>query len=319
MAQFKRGDFSTCDAPRPGRSKTVTTSEIIDQIHEIILEDRRISAKSIPEKLGISRQRVGSIIHEDLDKRKLSAEWVPKSLKADQKCHRFQSSEQVWKFFGVIQMISCRDWWPWTKHGYITMTRRQNNKQWSGGIAAHPAPKNSECKNPLEKFSPRFFGIKTASSSLIIFQRAKYQRGVLPIFAGAIEGHFEGKTLHEIHQGSLVLARQFHNSQGTCNQEETGLPGLPLSWSPILFSGSGPDGLPPVLWAEKAIEMSPLFKRRRGHCCRGDLGGRTTFWFFFEWLAKVRATGHEVYWASWGVCWINPEFGHCSLFLSWSG
>ena len=29
--------------------------------------------------------------------------------------------------------------------------------QWSGGIAAHPAPKNSECKNPLEKFSPRFF------------------------------------------------------------------------------------------------------------------------------------------------------------------
>jgi len=36
-----------------------------------------------------------------------------------------------------------------------------------------PRPKNSECKNPLENFSPRFFGIKTASSSLIIFQRAK--------------------------------------------------------------------------------------------------------------------------------------------------
>ena len=38
-----------------------------------------------------------------------------------------------------------------------------------------------------------------------------------------------------------------------------------------------------------------------------------------EWLAKVRATGWEVYWASWGVCWINPEFGRCSLFPSWSG
>jgi len=36
------------------------------------------------------------------------------------------------------------------------MTRRQGNNQWSGGIAAYPAPKNSECKNPLEKFSPRF-------------------------------------------------------------------------------------------------------------------------------------------------------------------
>ena len=41
----KRGDFSTCDAPRPGRPKTVTTPEIIDQIHELFLEDRRISAK----------------------------------------------------------------------------------------------------------------------------------------------------------------------------------------------------------------------------------------------------------------------------------
>jgi len=29
VAQFKRGDFSTCDAPRPGGPKTVTTPEII--------------------------------------------------------------------------------------------------------------------------------------------------------------------------------------------------------------------------------------------------------------------------------------------------
>jgi hypothetical protein len=31
VAQFKHGDFSTCDAPRPGQLKTVTTLEIIDQ------------------------------------------------------------------------------------------------------------------------------------------------------------------------------------------------------------------------------------------------------------------------------------------------
>jgi len=42
-------------------------------IHELILEDRRISAKSIAEQLGNSRKRVGSIIHADLDMRKLSA------------------------------------------------------------------------------------------------------------------------------------------------------------------------------------------------------------------------------------------------------
>jgi len=42
VAQFKSGDFSTCDVPCPGRPKTVTTPEIIDQIHELILEDRQI-------------------------------------------------------------------------------------------------------------------------------------------------------------------------------------------------------------------------------------------------------------------------------------
>ena len=31
VAQFKRGDFSTCDVPHPGQPET----EIIDQIHEL--------------------------------------------------------------------------------------------------------------------------------------------------------------------------------------------------------------------------------------------------------------------------------------------
>jgi len=99
VAQFKRGDFSTCDAPRPGRPKTVTILEIIDLIHELIWEDRRISAKSIAEQLGISRDRVGSIIYEDLVMRKISAMWVPKCLNADQKRQRYQSSEQILEFF----------------------------------------------------------------------------------------------------------------------------------------------------------------------------------------------------------------------------
>jgi hypothetical protein len=56
-----------------------TTPEIIDQIHELILEDRRISAKSISEQLGVSRERFGSIIHEDLDM--LEAYFLPDRVK----------------------------------------------------------------------------------------------------------------------------------------------------------------------------------------------------------------------------------------------
>jgi len=92
-AQFKRGDLSTCDAFHPERLQTVIIQEIIEQINELILGYRRISAKSIAEQLGISREWVGSIIHEDLDMQKPSAKWVPKCLNADQKRQRCQSCE----------------------------------------------------------------------------------------------------------------------------------------------------------------------------------------------------------------------------------
>ena len=100
VAQFQCGDFSTCNAPRPERPKTVTTPEIINQIHELILEDRRISAKSIAEQLGISRERVGSIVHEDLDMWKLSTKWVPK-------CHLTQNNlkPNIYRCYCVTYLV----------------------------------------------------------------------------------------------------------------------------------------------------------------------------------------------------------------------
>jgi transposase len=56
VAQFKHDNFSTCDTPRSGQSETVTNPEIINQIHELIWEDLRISAKSIAEQLDISHE-----------------------------------------------------------------------------------------------------------------------------------------------------------------------------------------------------------------------------------------------------------------------
>ena len=67
-------------------------------------------------------------------------------------------------------MISCCDWWPWTKPGYITMIRRQSNNQWSGNIAAQPAPKIPCAKIRWKSSRLDFFWIKRASSSFIIFQ-----------------------------------------------------------------------------------------------------------------------------------------------------
>ena len=151
----------------------MTTPEIIDQIHELILEDRRISAKSIAELLGFSRERVGSIIHEDLEMWNLSAKWVPKCLNANQKRQRCQSSEQILDFFrrdpndSPSRLVTMDETW---LYHYDPETKQQSMEWRHSGSTR---PKKFRVQKSAVNFSPRFFGIKTASSSFIMFQRAK--------------------------------------------------------------------------------------------------------------------------------------------------
>ena len=137
----------------------------------------------------------------------------------------------------------------------------------------------------------RYCVFTTASSLLIIFQRAKLSTRNITHFCWCNWRTFWRKNAAGSSPRCFVLARQCPGPPGTCNPEETDLPGLPVSWSPTLFSGCGPVGLLSVPWTEKTIEGLPFFVRSGGHCYRGDLVGRSKFWFFFEWLAKIRATG----------------------------
>ena len=109
-------------------------------------------------------------------------------------------------FFGTIQMISCSDWWPWTKPGYITMTRRQSHNQWNGGIAAHPAHKKIRAQKSAGKvFASIFLESRRHPPHWLCSKGPNRQRGVLLISAGAIEGCFEEKTPRESHQGVVFL------------------------------------------------------------------------------------------------------------------
>ena len=188
-------------------------------------------------------------------------------------------------------MIFCRDWWTLTKPGYITMTRKQSNTQRSGVIAAHTAPKNAECKNPNEKFSPRFFGIKTASSLLIIFQRVKLSTRSIAYLCWNNWRTLWRKNAAGSSQ-RLVLARQCPVHRALATDKKLAYLGFQCHdhspYSPDLTRRTTTCSLD---WKEKKTEKSPFFVRRVGYCCRGDLVGRPTFWNFFEWLAKVRATG----------------------------
>ena len=231
--------------------KTVRPPRRLYQIHELILEDRRISAKAIAEHLGISCERVGPFSHEDLDMWNLSAKWVPKCWNADQKRQWCQWSEQLLEFFQrhpnyfLSWLVTMDESW---LYNYDPETKQQS-MEWRH--IGSPRPKKFRVNNPLEEFSPWFFGIKTVSSSLIIFHRAKLSTRNIAHLCWCSWRTFWRKNPVGSSPRDLVLARQCPSSPGSCNPEETALRVIPVSWSTTLFSGSGPVGLPTVHWTEK--------------------------------------------------------------------
>jgi len=183
-----------------------------------------------------------------------------------------------------------------------------------------PRPKILWVKNTLENFSPRFFGIKTASSSLIIFQRAKLSTPSTNHLYWCKWRTFWWKNAAEssprVYCSCTTMPRVTGHMQPRRNWP---------TWASIFLITH------PILrtWPHRTVTCSLDWKKQTKvrHFLSNEqvtaatetrLDGQTPE-FFFEWLTKIRATGWVVYWASWGICWINPKFGRCSLFPSWSG
>ena len=110
-------------------------------------------------------------------------------------------------------MMSCRDWWP--------------------------APTNSGAKISWKISHLDFFGTKTASSWLIIFQRAKLLTRSITHLCWCNWRTFWRKAPREGHQGGLILA-QCPGSPGTCNPEETGNLGFQCLHHPSYFPDLAP-------------------------------------------------------------------------------
>ena len=142
-------------------------------------------------------------------------------------------------------------------------------------------PPNSECKNPLEKFSPRLFGIKTTSFTLIIFERAKLLTRSITYLCWCIWGTFWRKNATGI------------SPSGSCSC--TTMPQLPGHLQPRRNWRT---------WASSVLITHPIFRiwpRRTTTCSLDwknnwkvaiflpkwrlllprDLVRRTTSWFFF--------------------------------------
>jgi len=64
-AEFKRGRTSLEVDPREGRPKSATTPEITEQVHDMVLDDRRMKVREIAETIGISKERT---VYDHMDR-----------------------------------------------------------------------------------------------------------------------------------------------------------------------------------------------------------------------------------------------------------
>jgi histone-lysine N-methyltransferase SETMAR len=99
-----------------------------------------MKVREIAETTGISKERVGYILHEELHMKKLCARWVPRSLTADKKRTHMKISEQCLERFNknktdfVCHFITTDETWI---HHY-TPESKQQSKQWAEASCSAP-------------------------------------------------------------------------------------------------------------------------------------------------------------------------------------
>ena len=99
FTEFRCGHMSTETIPCPGRRNKITIPEIINKIHDILLDDPKVELHEIAEIVSISTERVVNILHKHLCMRKLCARWVLRLLTIDKKSIRVTTSEQNLAYF----------------------------------------------------------------------------------------------------------------------------------------------------------------------------------------------------------------------------
>ncbi|PNF35685.1 hypothetical protein B7P43_G17425 [Cryptotermes secundus] len=82
--RFKHGHMSADSEQRSGRPSTSRNADVIDKVHTLIMEDRRLAIREVADEVGISRGSANTILIEDLGMRRVAAKFVPKLLSPEQ-------------------------------------------------------------------------------------------------------------------------------------------------------------------------------------------------------------------------------------------
>ena len=100
-AEFKHGQDSLKDDPRPGCPADVIREEMIHCVERLVLNNCQIKVAELASECGISNGSVYTIICEHLGMSKVSARWVPRNLNLQDRQQRVESSQELLEVYNA--------------------------------------------------------------------------------------------------------------------------------------------------------------------------------------------------------------------------
>lgn len=130
--EFREGRDRVENQPHPRRPRTSITSENVERVEQLILDNRRITIREISEEVGISVGSVEDIVHKNLQFSKVSARWVPRILTTEQREKRVDVCQQLLQRYEeegetfLESILTCDETWV----HYSTPESKRASMQW---------------------------------------------------------------------------------------------------------------------------------------------------------------------------------------------
>jgi len=159
-ARFKTGRTSVDDNEHTGRPTSCTTPETVEQIQDLIRQDRRRTICDIAEEVEVGYGTCQRVLTEEMGMHHVTAKFVPRILTADQKqqcvnvCTELRQLASDDEMF-LSRVITGDESWV---YGYEPETKRQSS-HWKSPTSPRPK-KARQVKSNLKSVIITFFDIK---------------------------------------------------------------------------------------------------------------------------------------------------------------
>ena len=92
---FEHGQQSVKDEARSGQLREAVTPTTIAVVKQFVNDDCHVTTRKLAEEVGISRERINHILHQELGMRKICKKWVPHVLTEEHRQKRVDISRQL--------------------------------------------------------------------------------------------------------------------------------------------------------------------------------------------------------------------------------